>query len=586
MFAFCDLFNQPLNGWDVSNVTSMYQMFGSCDLFNQPLDNWNISNVNYISGMFIEAPSFDQDLSQWDFSNLQSSPSSIIYNSGLSTLNYDNILLGFANSNLQNQTLITGTSGNMKYCNFNVRDYLVNNMGWSISGDQQSQNCNQILGNIYYDFNSNGCTNTDLEALDLIIQAVDDNNYSISTIIQNNNYFISLYEGSHNISLINLPPYFTASPLSQTVDFSTTSTEQVDFCLTANQTVNDLNITLLPLNGARPGFSSFYKLVVSNVGTESIDNVIATLNFDDTMQSFTSALPIATNTTANSLEFNLGTIVPFGSAEVQIEMLAFTPPTVNADDILNFTATVLPNTADYTVEDNTFNYNQIVVNAYDPNDKRVLQGDEITLNEADEYLDYIIRFQNTGSANATFVRIIENLDEELDWSTLKIISSSHDYSVKIDNGNEVEYLFDNINLPYQAIDDAGSNGYIAYKIKPKTTVQLGDVMSGDANIYFDYNLPIITNIASTTIINNLSVTDFSKENLITIYPNPTEHGVYIKTKSGVIVKAIQLYNIQGKELMSINENVEFLDTRNISKGMYLIKIKTNSGEAIKKLIIK
>ena len=30
-------------------------------------------------------------------------------------------------------------------------------------------------------------------------------------------------------------------------------------------------------------------------------------------------------------------------------------------------------------------------------------------------MDYVIRFQNTGSANATFVRIEDNLDEDLDW---------------------------------------------------------------------------------------------------------------------------------------------------------------------------
>ena len=38
-------FNQPLNKWDVSNVTNMDSMFAGATSFNQPLNNWNVSNV-------------------------------------------------------------------------------------------------------------------------------------------------------------------------------------------------------------------------------------------------------------------------------------------------------------------------------------------------------------------------------------------------------------------------------------------------------------------------------------------------------------------------------------------------------------
>ena len=42
-------FNQPLNKWNVSNVTDMSGMFLGATSFNQPLNNWNVSNVKFMS---------------------------------------------------------------------------------------------------------------------------------------------------------------------------------------------------------------------------------------------------------------------------------------------------------------------------------------------------------------------------------------------------------------------------------------------------------------------------------------------------------------------------------------------------------
>jgi len=46
MFNGCLSFNQPLNKWDISNVSEMILMFRFADSFNQPLDSWNLK-INY-----------------------------------------------------------------------------------------------------------------------------------------------------------------------------------------------------------------------------------------------------------------------------------------------------------------------------------------------------------------------------------------------------------------------------------------------------------------------------------------------------------------------------------------------------------
>ncbi|WP_104733928.1 BspA family leucine-rich repeat surface protein [Hanstruepera ponticola] len=581
MFYNCSSFNQSLNNWDVSNVIYMNQMFSGCSSFNQPLNNWNTLNVLNFDSMFNNCSNFNQDISDWTFNTNLFNISDFLSFTDLSILNYDRLLTTLSVSGIQNETL--GVYG-LEYCNVDSRNYLLN-QGWNIQGDFQSQDCNLILGSVYYDSNNDGCSDSDYEVSGFTV--VSDNSVNLySTIVNNSIYEISLHDGVYSVSILNLPPYFTLSPLSYIVDFSSSSEEQIDFCLTANQSVNDLGITILPTTEARPGFEANYKLVIENKGTETINDISVTFGYDSSMQSFVSSLPTPSNETIDLLEFSVGSLEPFQSDEVLITFSTFPPPTVNGDDILEFNTQVLPDLNDYTPNDNDFTLEQIVVNSYDPNDKQVLQGSEIILEETSEYLDYIIRFQNTGTASAINVRIEDILHPNLDWNTIKITSSSHEYDVEIIDGNEVAFNFDNINLPDINTDEQGSNGYIAYKIKPKPSIQVGDIMEGDAAIFFDFNSPIITNLVSTIVIDNLSVPDYNLNDYITIYPNPTDFGVYIKKHDNIQINSISLHSYQGQELVKLMGPADFMSFKNLASGIYLIKFDTNLGILNKKIIIR
>jgi surface protein len=602
MFTEAIFFDQPLNNWDVSSVNNMRLMFSSATSFNQPLNNWDVSNVNTIHGMFQNASNFDQNLNNWDVSNVTEMTSTFhnassynqplnnwnitapslfdfLNNSGLSVRHYDNFLsqlvaLGAHQINL-------GAQG-LEYCNTTIRNELINR-GWNITGDTQSQNCNSIVGEITYDENNNGCDPTDIGVSGFLVDATDGvENWQTFTL--NGNYELGVIGNNFTVSVMNMPTYYSITPANQQVTFTTSNSQTADFCVTANQSVDDLNITLIPRGGARPGFNADYQLVVENLGTQAVTNATVTLDFDNTMQSFVNSSAAPTSTTANQLTFDIANLQPLTFQTVDITMQTFQPPTVNGDDILSFTANVNPSANDFTPSDNTFIYDQTVVNSYDPNDKQVLQGEEIEIDKADEYLNYLIRFQNTGTASAINVRILDTLHPKLDYSTLRPVNASHNYRIEVNNKNEVEFIFDGINLPDENTNEPASHGFVAYKIKPKSDVAVEDFITGDANIYFDFNAPIITNMVSTKIIDDLSSTNYELENNISIYPNPAKNILHIEAKNKQKIEQLKIYNLSGLELMNVEENKQLLNLESLSTGVYFIQIQTNLGTVNKRFI--
>ena len=70
MFSGASAFNQPLDQWDVSNVTDMHNMFHRAEVFNQPIGMWDVSKVTTMYNMFLDNKAFNQDIGMWDVSNV------------------------------------------------------------------------------------------------------------------------------------------------------------------------------------------------------------------------------------------------------------------------------------------------------------------------------------------------------------------------------------------------------------------------------------------------------------------------------------------------------------------------------------
>ena len=106
-----------------------------------------------------------------------------------------------------------------------------------------------------------------------------------------------------------------------------------------------------------------------------------------------------------------------------------------------------------------------------------------------------------------------------------------------------------------------------------------------ADIYFDYNYPIITNEAET-VFQALSNPDFEIDKSVKIYPNPTSSIVNISGDFNI--KSIQLFDVQGRLLQTSlsNDTNTILDLTQKAKGMYFIKVISEAGIKVEKIIKK
>src|SRR5690606_8695235 len=131
------------------------------------------------------------------------------------------------------------------------------------------------------------------------------------------------------------------------------------------------------------------------------------------------------------------------------------------------------------------------------------------------FRSYLIRFENTGNYYAENVVIAMEIDEELyDISSLRVLDASHDVRAQV-RGNVAEFFFNQIML------DSGGHGNILLVMKSMTALQEGDSVQSKADIYFDYNYPIITNDAVTIFETTMSIDENIKNVDLKVYPNPT-----------------------------------------------------------------
>jgi uncharacterized repeat protein (TIGR01451 family) len=363
------------------------------------------------------------------------------------------------------------------------------------------------------------------------------------------------------------------------------STQTQNFCITANGVHPDLEVILTPIGIARPGFDSEYKIIYKNKGNQTQSGTV-NLTFDDLRTDFVLATPTVDTQLVNTLIWNFSNLQPFETRVINLTLNVNTPletPAVNNGDLLDFSATINALVIDETPLDNEFDFSQTIVNSYDPNDKTCLEGNTITPENVGKYMHYNINFENIGTADAVNIVVKDLIDTaKFDINSLQLLYASHDVETKI-SGNKVEFIFKNINLPSSIQNPIGGHGNVLFKIKTLPTLVVGDEVSNTANIFFDYNAPIQTNEARTTIA-TLSKDNFIKDETTTVAPNPSRNTITVSSKNKL--KSVMLFDVQGRLLQTVLEHnkTTTLDISNQTNGVYFLKVITEIGSSVEKIV--
>ncbi|SDH27745.1 T9SS type A sorting domain-containing protein [Winogradskyella thalassocola] len=576
-----NLVENQLDNFELSNVT----VSGTLNLSGNPLTNLNLHN-NTIDRLSISNTGF----SILDLSSSAVSRFSITNNLNLLYINIKNGHIMEPSIYSNAITLVNVPNLTYMCADADEIDFVTNLIPQSCNINTY---CSFVPGGEFFvvegenkfDSNSDGCDATDPIYPNLMYSISDGTVEGISISNINGSYSIPLEVGNYTITpnLLN-DDYFSISPENISVNFPDESSPYTqDFCITPNGIKNDLQVYIIPLSAARPGFDSTYKIIYKNVGNTTLSGNV-TLTFDDDLMDFVTSMPAITTNLSSVLTWEYTNLEPFENSSILVTMNLNTPthPTfpLNNSDYISFQAIANPIADDETAVNNIMSLKQLVVNSFDPNDITCLEGPQIIESEVGRDVHYKIRFENTGSASAINIVVKTIIDEtKFDITSLAPLDSSHSYITKIANSNEVEFIFENIELPF---DDENNDGYVVFKIKTLPTLALGDTFESKADIFFDYNFPIITNTYSTEIVSERLNIDDVNRNDIQIYPNPVKDILRIKGTSSI--QSISMYTLSGQLLLEQRENTNELDLSPLKDGIYILNLKTHFGEINKQII--
>ena len=358
-----------------------------------------------------------------------------------------------------------------------------------------------LTGTAFYDDNGNGARDAGEQWADDIHISIKSANAKMQAITKNGIFKLQSDTGAIAVSIDSLA-YYTVSPTSATIQLSPQHLQDsLSFALKPTAGKQDLQVTLLSTGAVRSGMPTSYRIYYKNAGTVAIDNV--QLSFVNTNKAFvTGATPAYDGLSADSstITWQLHTLDPHAAGTIDVNTTLFPSPVANISDYLHPYAFIHPVAGDLTPLDDTSRLTQLVRGSFDPNELSETHGQSITPAQvaAGEYLYYTIRFQNTGNDTAFTVTVRDTLDTRLDMTSFAITGSSHPLQLSIQD-NKLTWTFNNILLPDSTVNEKASHGFISFRIRPKSTLQTGDVIAGTGAIYFDFNLPVLTNTIHTTV---------------------------------------------------------------------------------------
>ena len=383
------------------------------------------------------------------------------------------------------------------------------------------------------------------------------------------------------------------SPQPDSISISTNDTLKVfngqDFSLCPDSMFHNWRVSISPVGLPRPGFENRYIIQYQNRSAQS-GNAAVILDFlDDVHQDFLTITSANGGTMIgpNQIQWNLSNFPIFSTTskfEVRVKLDPATPLGV----LLQPRVRILPaqNVNDIDWSDNEMTLPQTVVGSFDPNDKWVDREQlSYPVAQEGEWLRYLIRFQNTGTAAAQIVELQDTLTSELDFTTFQPLVASHRYKLSFSENGILNWRFENINLPDSSSNEPQSHGFVQFRIRSFPGLNAGDSIRNRAGIYFDFNPVVLTNYAITRVM-ELVPAPTAQPTVplqLRILPNPFSDRFWIEIP-GIEAHSNQTMTLEVSDLTGrmvlrrhVTGNRFMLERDKLPAGMLLFWLRDASG---------
>ncbi len=456
---------------------------------------------------------------------------------------------------------------------------LLNN-GWA-------ENANELKGVVYSDINNNGQQDINEPGLPNQFVKIESTGGYVISDIEGNFSFLPV-EGENTISVL-LKDFWEqgSTPLSYTFSYPNSTLPSFEIGLKW-KVVKNVMVSLSG-NALRPGFDSRVYLSARNEGSVSGNTTLA-LNYDPKLNFISSDIAPSINQVGH-LEWS---VIDLQSLQTQLVQLLFNlPASVPIGTLIKNAALATPLDGETDLTDNLDSLKILVTGSFDPNDKLVAEGVlEERYVEIGSMLTYTIRFQNTGTDTAFVVRIKDEIDPNLELTSLNILAASHPINYSLE-GKILTFRFPDIKLVDSFHNEPASHGYIKYRIGALGSIKNNTVVENSASIYFDYNEPVLTNEVSNKFVNKLpneiiSETEGLSMRKYLVYPNPAHRVINISPEilsQYTQAELISSYGIIKKtfELSTAGNGELRLDET--PSGLYFLRLSGKTKVLVTKIII-
>lgn len=233
-----------------------------------------------------------------------------------------------------------------------------------------------------------------------------------------------------------------------------------------------------------------------------------------------------------------------------------------------------------------------ITGSFDPNDKTGYPTGVGATHGViqDQQIQYVIRFQNTGTDTAFTVVVRDTLDADMDIFSIIPGVSSHPYTFRVYGPRVMEWSFNHILLPDSNTNEPASHGFLSYTVDMLPGLPVGTKIHNTADIYFDYNTPVITNTTLHTINKIKLVLPIGIEEVanaknegVSVFPNPAVDQVMVIVNPELIGETYVLYDQTGKELFRgiLTDKETKINLNKYQYGLYLLRIGNNHKVTLK-----